>query len=201
MNVAAIGDNTLSGLNLFWLNHASSEISWPTGSHVNSLAFKLRADEVINKSGNKSLVSQALEISIFKPDLVIIAYGQDQLCQGGTDPTGEVELAISILSKSFIILIPAQNLEAISNMQREKYLCSHRCLASSEIETGLVNYTLAQLADGERVFYFPEIEDSLVFQDDFNERDCINPSYLGGAQMTKNLYSIFRNEMRGHRGR
>jgi len=201
MNVAAIGDNTLSGYNTYWLNITDEIGSWVTASSVNSLAWKLNADEKINRAGNKPLVHQALEISIFEPDLVIIAYGQDQICQGGSDPTGEIELAISILRKSFIILIPAQNLEAISNMQRDKSLCSHRCLAADAVETGLVNYTLAQLADGERVFYFPELEDSLVFQDDFNERDCINPSALGGSVFAKNVYNVFRNAIRGDRGR
>lgn len=193
--LAVIGDDRLSGLNVFWLNHREEIGSWATGAHLYSFSRMMKIEETINRSGTKPLVFQALDVARYKPDVVIIEYGQDQLCRGEPFPVEEIEAAIKILFPSNILLMPPQNLAAIKNLHFTSHYCPFRCLAASEKAYYDATQKL-KTKNGEHVVYLEDLEDSMVFFEDFNERDCINPSYLGGAQKAKNLYSIIRNDKR-----
>ena len=200
MGIAAIGDDRLSGYNAFWWDTRSEVASWVTGSPTKSLARQLKANWTVNLAGKQSLISQALQVSSLEPDLVIIEYGQDQVCNGLGDPLPEIEMAIAILNKSYIILMPAYDLETISWMQRDKFLCAFRCPATSEIYAKMVNLELKELAS-DKVFYSEKLEDFLTLKEDYNKRDCINPSYLGGEAQAENVYHVFRNELRAVYGK
>jgi hypothetical protein len=181
-------------LNVFWLNHREEIGSWATGSHRRSLARLAGFEDTINKAGEGSLVSQALAVSAFEPEMVVIEYGQDQLCNAGPDPTGEIELAIAILHKSAIILMPAPDL---TQTPRTSVFCPFRCPAASEMETGLLNAALKEM-ESPRVRYMQPFENYPIM---VNERDCLNPSFRAGEAKAVNVFLLNRKMSRNKNGK
>jgi hypothetical protein len=187
-SIAVIGDERASGKNLFWLNETTKVGSWVTGSHRNSLARLAGFDETINKAGNTPLVFQALAISGLKPDVVVIEYGQNELCKGEQTNIEETIRAINILQTSLILLMPAPHLESIAKLQRNSTFCTYRCPAADDNEADLINLALENLQS--QTVRFVDFEG--VYKEDYNQFDCINPSLQGGEAKALAVNSIKR---------
>lgn len=205
MTIGAIGDDRISGFNTFWFQAQGYIANWVSGSPPKSLTHWLGpAWEPVNRAGKDSLISQALDISHFAPDIVVIQYGQDQVCQGVGDPLSEIEMAVDIFlnvnNRSFIVLMPAPRLERVRKVMAYHSTCFLSCAAASDERAELINLGMEMLAKKyDRVIFLDEMDHRLVYDGDFNLNDCRNPSMIGAEVFAYDTFTLMQKYIKLYR--
>ena len=203
MTIGLIGDSRGTGANSVYMNLETWEMNWFNGAPGKSLQ-RLLGDqwEAVNLASNQPLVFQALEMTHYDPDMVLIQYGQAQLCQG-QDPTDEIELAVNILRDAkpwtFIVLLPAPRLEQMRYVMRYSSFCAFQCSAAQDDYSDLVNMAMEQLDEGERVLYLAELERRTILGFEQSRYDCINPSSRGAESYALDVYGSLKERIKRYR--
>lgn len=199
MTIGLIGDSRGTGANVIHFRHSMWEFNWFNGTPGVSLQNLLGDTwESVNLASDKPLVSQALQMSHFEPDMVLIQYGQAQLCNG-LDPTDEIELAVRILRDAkpwtIVVLLPAPRLEETRYVMRYSSFCAFRCPGARDDYSDFVNMALDEMADEERVLYLSELERRSILGFELTKYDCINPSVLGARSYARDVFDTLRQRI------